>query len=404
MSDRLAVFNRGPDRAGRHPGRRLRAARDGVRGRASSARRTCSAARRPATIVGSDGHVHGAPGEDPPRRARTTPVGADEIVAPPGSIREVVYLGSDTRYIVALDAGGELVVTQQNLATSSMEALAHRARLSGSSGSGSTTSPSRTDGRIGGGACARDRCSAALAVVGLVASACSSAATPSPARRPPRHPRPRGPGASRVGGRQRRPAPASPAGPSLPTSIGAGEGELNIIVWAGYAEDGSNEKDYDWVHPFEAATGCKVNAKTGRHLGRDGHAHAPGRRHRLRRRVGLRRRLEPAHRQRRRRADQPDLIPDCKDIAPFLQSPGRTTPSTASTTASPHGWGGNIAHVPHGPVQPGADELGRGLRPGQDWPPTRARSPTTTARSTSPTRRSTSRPTSPTSGSPIRTS
>jgi putative spermidine/putrescine transport system ATP-binding protein len=40
-----------------------------------------------------------------------------------GRVREVVYLGASTRYIVALDPGGELVVTQQNLATSSMEAL-----------------------------------------------------------------------------------------------------------------------------------------------------------------------------------------------------------------------------------------------------------------------------------------
>jgi putative spermidine/putrescine transport system ATP-binding protein len=39
-------------------------------------------------------------------------------------VREVVYLGSDTRYIVSLDAGGQLVVTQQNLQTSSMEVLA----------------------------------------------------------------------------------------------------------------------------------------------------------------------------------------------------------------------------------------------------------------------------------------
>jgi putative spermidine/putrescine transport system ATP-binding protein len=35
-----------------------------------------------------------------------------------------VYLGPDTRYIVALDAGSDLVVTQQNLHTSSMEVLA----------------------------------------------------------------------------------------------------------------------------------------------------------------------------------------------------------------------------------------------------------------------------------------
>lgn len=51
------------------------------------------------------------------------PVGADETTAT-GRIRSVVYLGPDTRYIVALDAGSELVVVQQNLATSSMDALA----------------------------------------------------------------------------------------------------------------------------------------------------------------------------------------------------------------------------------------------------------------------------------------
>jgi putative spermidine/putrescine transport system ATP-binding protein len=53
--------------------------------------------------------------------------GADEIAAP-GRIRQVVYLGPDTRYHVALDAGAELVVTQQNLATSSMDALAQQGR------------------------------------------------------------------------------------------------------------------------------------------------------------------------------------------------------------------------------------------------------------------------------------
>ena len=40
-----------------------------------------------------------------------------------GHVREVIYLGAITRYVVALDAGGELVVMQQNLSTSSMEAL-----------------------------------------------------------------------------------------------------------------------------------------------------------------------------------------------------------------------------------------------------------------------------------------
>ena len=43
--------------------------------------------------------------------------------------------------------------------------------------------------------------------------------------------------------------------------LGPGEGELNLVIWAGYAEDGSTYPEYDWVTPFEDATGCQVNAK-----------------------------------------------------------------------------------------------------------------------------------------------
>jgi putative spermidine/putrescine transport system substrate-binding protein len=46
-------------------------------------------------------------------------------------------------------------------------------------------------------------------------------------------------------------------------SLGPGEGRLDIIAWAGYAEDGSNDPKVDWVTPFEKQTGCKVNVKTG---------------------------------------------------------------------------------------------------------------------------------------------
>ncbi len=53
---------------------------------------------------------------------------ADDEYAANGRIRSVVYLGPDTRYYVALDAGGELVVTQQNLATTSTEVLAQQGR------------------------------------------------------------------------------------------------------------------------------------------------------------------------------------------------------------------------------------------------------------------------------------
>ena len=40
----------------------------------------------------------------------------------------MVYLGPDTRYIVELDAGAQLVVTEQNLETSSTEALAQEGK------------------------------------------------------------------------------------------------------------------------------------------------------------------------------------------------------------------------------------------------------------------------------------
>jgi putative spermidine/putrescine transport system substrate-binding protein len=45
--------------------------------------------------------------------------------------------------------------------------------------------------------------------------------------------------------------------------LGAGEGELDIIAWAGYAEDGSTDPKVDWVTPFEQKTGCQVNVKVG---------------------------------------------------------------------------------------------------------------------------------------------
>ena len=54
---------------------------------------------------------------------------------------------------------------------------------------------------------------------------------------------------------------ASPAASlDMPTAIGDGEGALNIIIWAGYAERGAADKAYDWVTPFETSTGCKVTS------------------------------------------------------------------------------------------------------------------------------------------------
>jgi putative spermidine/putrescine transport system substrate-binding protein len=46
------------------------------------------------------------------------------------------------------------------------------------------------------------------------------------------------------------------------TSLGAGEGQLNIVAWPGYIERGETDAAFDWVTKFEEATGCMVNVKT----------------------------------------------------------------------------------------------------------------------------------------------
>src|SRR4051794_40084524 len=60
-------------------------------------------------------------------------------------------------------------------------------------------------------------------------------------------------------------APPSAAA-SQAASVGEGEGELNLIAWAGYVVGGTGGEQvegYDWVTPFEDATGCKVTVKVG---------------------------------------------------------------------------------------------------------------------------------------------
>lgn len=44
--------------------------------------------------------------------------------------------------------------------------------------------------------------------------------------------------------------------------IGKGEGQVDIVAWAGYIERGATDKNFDWVTDFEKKTGCKVNVKT----------------------------------------------------------------------------------------------------------------------------------------------
>jgi putative spermidine/putrescine transport system substrate-binding protein len=91
------------------------------------------------------------------------------------------------------------------------------------------------------------RRAAMAAAVLLLASACSSAVT--------------GQNTSGGGGGGFVP-PGVPAQPNLTQAAllagGEAEGEVDLVAWAGYAQDGSDGGP-DWVHPFEAATGCQVN-------------------------------------------------------------------------------------------------------------------------------------------------
>lgn len=50
------------------------------------------------------------------------------------------------------------------------------------------------------------------------------------------------------------PAAGVSKGNGLPTSVGKGEGSLNLIAWEGYTQP-------QWVTPFEKQTGCQVHAK-----------------------------------------------------------------------------------------------------------------------------------------------
>jgi putative spermidine/putrescine transport system ATP-binding protein len=125
MSDRLAVMNHGlveqvgtPAEVYERPATAFVAGFVGVSNVLSGLpARAITGSDDPVTIRPEKIHL-GEP-QDQPR--------GDEHSAT-GTVRDVVYLGALTRYIVALDDGGELVVLQQNLERSSMEALQVRGR------------------------------------------------------------------------------------------------------------------------------------------------------------------------------------------------------------------------------------------------------------------------------------
>ena len=171
----------------------------------------------------------------------------------------------------------------------------------------------------------------ATAILAIVAAACTgSTPSPVPTAAPP------------VSQPPSSEAPASPPASEAPVAtIGPGEGELNLVAWAGYAENGANVKEYDWVNPFIAANpDCsKVNVKTADtsddmytlmvqgHGVYDGVSASGDASNRLIDRAEVAP-IDPA------------VIPDFKDLTPFLQDPPHNTVNGFHYGVS-HGWGGN---------------------------------------------------------------
>ncbi len=125
MSDRLAVFNAGrieqlgtPAEVYEQPATRFVAGFVGTSNLLSG-----DVARQ---VLGRHGTYTIRP--EKIRLAPDDAIPADDETAAEGIIHSVVYLGPDTRYIVELAAGSRLVVTQQNLATTSTEALAQQGK------------------------------------------------------------------------------------------------------------------------------------------------------------------------------------------------------------------------------------------------------------------------------------
>jgi putative spermidine/putrescine transport system substrate-binding protein len=96
----------------------------------------------------------------------------------------------------------------------------------------------------------RHRALTLLPALAVLVAACSGGGSTTPTFTP-----------ASQGTQSQAPGSAAPSAAAAAPTIGPGEGTLNLIIWAGYAEDGSNQKEYDWVHPFEQQTGCQVNAK-----------------------------------------------------------------------------------------------------------------------------------------------
>jgi len=136
--------------------------------------------------------------------------------------------------------------------------------------------------------------------------------------------------------------------------VGKGEGQVNLIAWAGYVEDGSTDPEVDWVSDFEKKTGCQVNVKIGNTsdemvtLMRTGNYDGVSASGDATLRLIAGGDVDPVN---------TDLIPNYKDVFPALKDQPHNTVDGVNY-GIPHGRGANLLMYNKDVVKPAPDSWG----------------------------------------------
>ena len=136
--------------------------------------------------------------------------------------------------------------------------------------------------------------------------------------------------------------------------IGDGEGAVSILAWPYYAEDGTQDENYDWVSAFEADTGCDASVK---YFGTSDEAFtlfatgdydvvsASG--------DSSMRSVASGD----AAAINTDLLTNYDDLAPFLKEQAWNSVE-GTVYGVPHGWGANVLQYNTDVVSPAPDSWG----------------------------------------------
>ncbi len=179
------------------------------------------------------------------------------------------------------------------------------------------------------------RCLAAAAVATLTLAACGTES---------------GSGSAASGEPQEAGSANAFTPPDLPmlSELGEPEGQLNVLAWPGYAEDGSTDPSVDWVTPFEQQTGCQVDVKVfgtsdeAVSLMKSGGYDVVSASGDASLRLVAGGLVEPVN---------TDLLESYADVAPFLKDRAWNSVD-GQMYGIPHGWGANLLMYNTKQVQP----------------------------------------------------